>query len=274
MAGAEQNRAGLFTNCAMKMGGYKVIRFACLVALLLGPAGMSSAAPAEFEMNGIVMVPGDKRVIIKTHDATGLEINVMLAEGQSRDGIKLLSVDTKNNVAKFDNHGSLQVLKICPTPELTINSVTSQNQRMASPSSQPSVATGKTPVQVSAAANPFAAAGGESNSGYIAVAVAGGNSSTDSGSAPPAATTGANPANGSTTGVSSTSDSSSSEQDSWWYGGSQEIEQARLQTAEAVRNGALPPYPLTPLTPRGTPPELIGPGQVFFNHFSRVYHAN
>jgi len=225
-------------------------------------------------MNGIVMVPGDKRVLIKTHDATGSEINFMLAEGQSRNGIKLLSVDTKNNLAKFDNHGTLQVLKICPTPELTVAFASSQNRRGASSSSPSSAATGKMVPRTSTSENLPNEAAGAFSPGYIAGATGSGSASTISGGAPPAATTGANPANGSTAWVSSAPDSSSAEKATWWYTGSQEIEQARSETAEAVRNGFLPAYPLTPLTPPGTPPELIGPEQAFFNHFTRQYRAN
>ena len=258
----------------MRRGGYKSVGFGCLVVLLLGHPGLSSAAPSEFEMNGIVMVPGGKRVLIKTHDATGSEINFMLAEGQSRNGIKLLSVDTKNNLAEFDNHGTLQVLKICPTPELTVAFSSSPNQHFASAPSPSSAATGKMAPRTSTSENPPNEPIGAVHPGYVAGATGGGSASTISGGAPPAATTGANPANGATAGTSSAPDSSSAEKATWWYTGSQEIEQARLETEDAVRQGVLPPYPLTPLTPTGTPPELIGPEQAFFNHFTRHYRPN
>lgn len=266
----------------MRTGGYRFVRLGCLVALWLVCQGTGSAAPSEMEMNGIVTVPGDKRVFIKTQDAAGREINYMLVEGQSRGGIKLLSVDMNNNVAVFDNHGTSQILKICPTPELTAISATSQIQRMASSFSQPLAATDKTlaatdktPSQASTAANPSNATGERLNSGYAPVAVIGGNSSTASGSAPPDTTTGANPANETAAETPSASASSSpGNNTSWWYTGSQDIEQARLETADAVRQGVLPPYPLTPLTPPGTPPELIGPGQAYFNHFTKQYRSN
>ena len=45
---------------------------------------------------------------------------------------------------------------------------------------------------------------------------------------------------------------------------SKEFEQLRIQTADAVRSGVDEPLPLTPLTPAGTPAELIGPDQAWF----------
>jgi len=256
------------------MGGGKLTGFGCLILLLLGHSGMSSAAPSEFEMNGIVMAPGARQVFLRTHDATGREINFMLTEGQSRNGITLLSVDTKSNLARFDNHGTLQVLKICPTPEVIAISANSPNRRPAAAAPPPSAGTSKTVSRTSTPDNPLNAPVGAFNPGYPGVAARGGNSSAVSGGAPPDGTTGANTGNGAATGIPSTSDSSSGDKASWWYTGSQEIEQARLATAAAVRNGDLPAYPLTPLTPSGTPPELIGPEQAFFNHFTRQYHAN
>ena len=45
---------------------------------------------------------------------------------------------------------------------------------------------------------------------------------------------------------------------------SKEFEQLRIQTADAVLSGVDEPLPLTPLTPAGTPAELIGPDQAWF----------
>jgi len=270
----ELNRAGLFTNSVMRKGDRELVRLGCLIVLCLVGLGTGSAAPSELEMNGIVTALGDKRVFVKIRDTAGQEIDYMLAEGQCRDGIKLLSVDLKNNVAKFDNHGTLQVLKICPTPELTADSAISQNQRLVTSSHQPSAMAGA-PRPPSTAANPPKASEESSNVDYTAVAIAGGNPPTGSDSVPAATTPGANSADGTTAAETpSGSSSSSSEENSWWYAASQQIEQARGETASAVRSGVLPPYPLTPLTPPGTSPELIGPGQAFFNHFSRQYQVN
>jgi hypothetical protein len=204
----------------------------------------------------------------------------MLVEGQSRGGVKLLSVDTKNAVAKFDNHGTLQVVRICSTPELTVVAAL-KNQAGAPSPAHPAAAMAKAPGQAPTAGSSSAGAEGF-NPGFLPIAVSSRNSSTASGGGATGATagtavtdtttvgttvTGIETANGSTAGTPATSDPLSWAKSTWWYTGSQDVEQARAETADAVHSGALPPYPLTPLTPPGTPPELIGPGQAFFNHF-------
>jgi hypothetical protein len=243
-------------------------------------------------MNGIVTVLGDKRVIIRTHDASGAEMSYMLVEGQSRGGIKLLSVDTKNGVAKFDNHGALQVVRICSTPELTVAAAALKNQVSAPSPAHPAAAVDRAPAPAPTAAS-SAAGAEEFNPGYLPVAASGRNSpaasgggTTDTtpgtGTAGTAATetttvgmttAGTGTANDSSAGTSTASDPLAWAKNTWWYTGSQDIEQARTETADAVRNGALPAYPLTPLTPAATPADLIGPGQAFFNHFAPVYRV-
>lgn len=249
------------------------LRLACLFMLMTAGHGWGSVTPWEIEVKGIVTVLDDRRVFITTHDPAGGEKSYMLAEGQSCGGITLLSVDVKNNAAQFDNHGTLQVLRICSTPELAVTSVSSQNQTAAASLVRPA-AMGGTPAQASTTANSSNETVEGFNSDFatvVASTASSKNTSTGSGNAS------ANSGNASTdvaTGASSTSGSSSSEINAWWYGGSQDIERARLETEDAVRQGALPPYPLTPLTPPGTPTELIGPGQAFFNHFNPQYRVN
>jgi hypothetical protein len=54
----------------------------------------------------------------------------------------------------------------------------------------------------------------------------------------------------------------------WWLAGSKLTEQARLRSAADVQAGLADPQPLTPLTPPGTPANLIGPDQAYFVHWS------
>jgi hypothetical protein len=61
-----------------------------------------------------------------------------------------------------------------------------------------------------------------------------------------------------------TADPGTQEVEPFWVRASQEFEQLRIQTADAVRSGVDEPIPLTPLTPAGTPAELIGPDQAWF----------
>jgi len=277
----------------MKMGGCQFVRIACLFMLVLAGHGRGSVTPWKIEVKGIAAILDDRRVFIATQDPAGVEKNHVLVEGQSCGGIKLLSVDVKNSVAKFDNHGTLQFLRICSTPELTMASAASRNQTATASLARPAAMAG-TPVQASTAANSSKETVEGFNSGFATVAASAAsgkdssskNSSTDSGNTSTDTTTstgtitrkeaatGMDTANGSAKETSSLSASSSSEINSWWYTGSQDIEQARLETEDAVRQGILPAYPLTPLTPRGTPPELIGAGQAFFNHFATPYRVN
>ena len=73
---------------------------------------------------------------------------------------------------------------------------------------------------------------------------------TESGTADPAST--------------STTDTSTQAAAPFWVRASEEFEQLRIQTADAVLSGVDEPIPLTPLTPAGTPAALIGPDQAWF----------
>ena len=86
---------------------------------------------------------------------------------------------------------------------------------------------------------------------------------------PPAA--GSSAKNNDNTGLQNTSttdtgaaDPGTQEGEPFWMKASKEFEQLRIQTADAVRSGVNEPIPLTPLTPAGTPAELIGPDQAWF----------
>ncbi len=62
----------------------------------------------------------------------------------------------------------------------------------------------------------------------------------------------------------STKDTDTQEAQPFWVRASQEFEQLRIQTADLVLSGVDEPIPLTPLTPAGTPAELIGPDRAWF----------
>jgi hypothetical protein len=51
-----------------------------------------------------------------------------------------------------------------------------------------------------------------------------------------------------------------------WYQESASIEQNRLETAQSVLAGEMTPWPRTPLTPAGTPANLIAGETFFANH--------
>jgi hypothetical protein len=67
-------------------------------------------------------------------------------------------------------------------------------------------------------------------------------------------------------GDDSNSNPPDSHQYVWWYAEAQKIEKTRQETAQRVMAGEWPPEPLTPLTPPGTPAQLIGADSVFLKN--------
>ena len=202
-------------------------------------------APPEIFFNGIFTLFGDHRVLFKTHSGGPEEKSFMLAEGEARDGIRLLAVDIHAGIAQFDNHGVIQKISICPTPDLgtaASATITAGQKSFSGAASAPAVAAGE-PGSFSAA------------NGIDATAQA-------------AEKAGADFSTGRTSQPVSKQDAT---QNTWWYRGSQQMEAARVATAAAVQRGELPAYPLTPLTPPGTPAVLIGSDQLYFNHFVRQF---
>jgi hypothetical protein len=50
------------------------------------------------------------------------------------------------------------------------------------------------------------------------------------------------------------------------------IEENRQNTVQDVLSGQMTPWPLTPLTPAGTPANLISNDGLFANHMPNPYH--
>ena len=227
----------------------KILPTLCLLALAcLARAGQ----PPEIFFNGLVTLFGDKRVLFKTDAGTAAEQSFFLAEGESRLGIRLISVDTASATALFDNHGTLQKISICPTPHPAAATVANGQGRQSNPPSAAGAGgfAGQSD-SISASSDPAGQSVNETFSG--------------GGSA------GKSPTGSAESNTSSGQDQPASPQNSWWYRGAQQMEAARLATADAVQRGELPPYPLTPLTPPGTATALIGPDRLYFNHFERQF---
>jgi len=264
-----------------------------LTLLGLSCVGAFAEAPAPYlSVNGILTLFGDRRVIFKICPAGGGEHSCILAEGETREGIRLLSVDLQNGVAHFDNHGQFQNVALCATPDLIA--------RSAAAASAGGVKIRSTPFQnfpSSADGAGTVASGGQTESQLAGFGFGGGSASpqksaSGSGSASSASTASGVSDSSSGTGTDSSSSSSSSGSDSssvstsvsdgstaaadsiansWWYRASQETEATRVATADAVLQGAASPYPLTPLTPSGTDSQLVSTNSVYFNHFQRQF---
>jgi hypothetical protein len=219
--------------------------------------------PPEITLNGIMAISDDKRALFKVRDqSSGKEKSYILSEGQSDGDIELLSVDMKNSAITVSNHGVIQTIAISKTPVFPPVENTAAAAVGVNPSANgnPGISSGFGQTT----APEFQSADGQPpafQSGYQAGWSA--NSKT-----PSSADNGATANNDQNSGGSNSggSNSSAPKTDPWWVRGSEAVERARVETANEVLNGTAPPVPLTPLTPPGTPANLIGSEQLFFNH--------
>jgi hypothetical protein len=221
--------------------------------------------PPQIVLNGLTTVFGDKRALFKTLPTADSpkEQSYILAEGQRAGEIEVLSVDMKAAAATINNHGIVQLITICKTPSLAWTGVTAASGAFIANNNFSGIDPNRTTDQ---------APGSESQNSV------GGQINFQSGNsdAPANPRPGSSVNNGTTTdnsglGNVASNDSSDSnknvpKQDPWWVTGSKGVEQARIQSRDMVLSGQADPQPLTPLTPAGTPANLIGEGQLFFNH--------
>jgi hypothetical protein len=231
----------------------------------------AQSVPSEIVLNGIMANADAKRAFFRAAFTFGAaKADFALAEGETRYGIQLLAVDARLNAVKIRNHGLVQTIPICQTPEIVwsgtpVNATGKPRLMATAPQNNRPVQTGDSPDEANtiAPSADFAAVAGVP--GFAAAA--GMHGSVNSGNTPPTAGDGTP----STTDAASenSNDSTSTSQGhryQWWIQEAQKIEQARIETAERVMAGEWQPYPLTPLTPPGTSPELIGPSSAFMEH--------
>jgi hypothetical protein len=222
--------------------------------------------PPEITLNGIMTIFGDKRALFKMRTQSGEEKSFILSEGQRDGDIELLSVDIKQNTITVNNRGVIQTVAICKAPVLPmIENPVAANGGVNQAANDNSKNSGN-PDQMSAPE--FQNVNGQPTTfqpGYQAgLAGSKAASSTDKGTtANGAAANGNQNSDGSNP---ASANFSTPKMDPWWIRGSKMVEQARLDSADAVLHGTADPQPLTPLTPPGTPANLIGPSQLFFEH--------
>jgi hypothetical protein len=217
--------------------------------------------PPEITLNGIMTIFGDKRALFKVRTQSGEEKSCILSEGQRDGDIELLSVDVKGGTITVNNHGVIQTIAICKTPVLPLTgnqpaangvnqAVNDASKISSNPDQTPAPEIQNPNGQPPSAFQPTHQAG-PANSKPASFT---GNGTTENGTV---ANNNQNP------GVSK---SAAPKVDPWWVRGSKMVEQARVDSANAVFNGTADPQPLTPLTPPGTPATLIGSEQLFFDH--------
>jgi hypothetical protein len=226
--------------------------------------------PSGIVLNGITTILGDSRACFKVTFTDGSPgTDFMLAEGQAKYGIKLLAVDAQLNAVTIRNQDLTQIIPICKTPTVLATATAGVNAsvRLGGHDNTGTVFTGK----VQAGGNETQpAANGQFPQGYAVGAGgfqsgglqngASGNNNDSSGNAISAD----NSSDGSSTGAGDNATQGHLYQ--WWVKEAEKIERARIETASRVMAGEWPPYPLTPLTPANTPPQLIGADSLYMNH--------
>jgi hypothetical protein len=238
--------------------------------------------PPSANLNGISSFSGEKCaffIIIPVGQQH--ELNFMLAEGESRFGITLLSVNVAANSVEIDNRGTKQTLHICSTPDVSpaaVRWMISQpvgdvggNINGGEEAGAGNIGSNGRPDDSDGGLNPGAVAGGshaDGASGGNNIAgngnsVTGGDGSDDSADAAPhqsAEKNGSDPAT-----------ALKDQADEYWYQTSASIEESRKADAQLILSGEEDPLPLTPLTPAGTPAGLIGSDALFANHLPGFY---
>jgi hypothetical protein len=223
---------------------------------------VAGTPPPQIVLNGLTTVFGDKRALFKTLPTADSpkEQSYILAEGQRTGEIEVLSVDMKAGTVTINNHGIVQLITICKTPSPVWAGPTVVADAVAADNNFSGTVPNERTDQ---------ATGSESqNSGGGQINFQSGNSSSPANSQPGSSANNGTATDNSESGNVASNDSSNSnknipKQDPWWVTGSKGIEQARIQSRDMVLSGQADPQPLTPLTPAGTPANLIGDGQLF-----------
>ncbi len=239
----------------------KIISIASLIIGLALPVG--AEAPADIQVNGLINLFGVKSVMLRMDSSPQ---DLMLTEGESRDGVKLLEVDLKNGVARFDNHGKIQWVRISSAPDMPVAAETNPGgKRAALPALSGS---GYSPAKAMSLPDTGEAVIANGADGYRVLR---------NGQSPPAsnpsspqpdnANTPDNSWNNDAAAASSGSSAKTTgvnQLDSWDYSNAKVIEAARKRDSVSILAGLQDPYPLTPLTPPGTAAQLISDQKLYF----------
>jgi hypothetical protein len=237
-----------------------------------GASGSKSSPPDAVVLNGVTAIFGDQRAFFQIPGPNPSSAQTFsLAEGQSANGIQLLSVNYKLESVTIDNHGHVQNIHICTTPVLLAAANLGNTGPKAKSTNTKSTKAGA--GADSSADNP--AISGDAVSKVDATGLRGGGTSANPNekspnSSSPSSSLIAGKDNSTTSSPVSGDDYNSNPTDShpyvWWYDEAQKIENTRLETAQRVLAGEWAPEPLTPLTPSGTPAQLIGTNSVFLKN--------
>lgn len=244
-----------------------------VVILTAGASGSKSSPPDAVVLNGVTAIFGDQRAFFQIPGPNPLSAQTFsLTEGQSANGIQLLSVNFKLESVMINNHGHVQNIHICTTPVL----LAAANFANTGPKARSTCPTSTKTGAGAVSSTDKSGISGDVVSNVDAAAFRGGgtaenqNGKSPNEKNPNSSSPTAGDGNSTPTAPASGDDSNSSTTDNhpyvWWYAEAQKIEQTRLETAERVMVGEWAPEPLTPLTPSGTPAQLIGTNSVFMKN--------
>ena len=237
---------------------------AALFLLVFAWASARASTSPTLEVSGMVVF-GNLKAAVLVMDGSLIKAgrSFVLTEGETRYGIRLLSVDMLNRRVQVDNGGEKLVLSIGRAHD-----VTAMLAEMAAAQAAASVQE-RDGVQLppSTEVNTALIPG---NPGWgtlplntpVARAAAAANAQTpDTPSKSPAVASDPNVL------ISGDAGNPDSLTDSSWYEASQRIERKRIATSAEVLSGEMSPLPRTPLTPPGTPLDLVDNANgVFANH--------
>ena len=255
------------------MNSFGKIKSPALIALLAGvivltttgASGSNSSPPEAVVLNGVVAISGDQRAFFQIPGPNPSSTQTFsLAEGQSANGIQLLSVNFQLESVMINNHGHVQNIHICNAPVL----LAAANLGNSGPNAKPASAASARPGAGADSSPNNSGVSGDAVSNADAAGLHGGGTAAapnekGSGSGGSAADNGNSNSSSPASGNGSNSNPADSHPYIWWYAEAQKIEKTRLETAARVMAGEWPPEPLTPLTPPGTPAQLIGATSVF-----------
>ena len=240
----------------------KKLRLAMLFMATVGSALAGSlTAPPAVELRGVCNLL-DARCAIFSLSPTAADSNLVLAEGESQGGIKLIAVDMVANCVRIENGGQMQTLRLGGAANNNFSAAGDGGQFLAR---------GTDGMVGTAGADGLVAEISPGNPGWgtLAPVVAGSiarpdaKAGTGQSSAPTQSGTATPNAAGSSAGATTTPTNSA---DNEWYQEALSLEQSRKDNAAQVLAGEQEPWPATPLTPPGTPAALVGKGMFFSNH--------
>jgi hypothetical protein len=259
----------------------KMKRLPLIAALLL--AGAFAGVAQTVNLNGIACFFGQKYALFTTTVAgSPMLAGFSLAEGETKSGIKLLTVDAAAGRVEIEDQYGRKFLRLAVAPNLvscfTASSAGTANEFPGQ------MLNGSVVTNADDLAQQYEIMAGNPGWGTIPISnfpakttqtaaanadgstSAGGNTGASSGAKSGDATAGTNPNVAGGSGGTSPATTSANPSTEEWYIEASRIEEERIVTTADVLSGNSEPWPRTPLTPPGTPANLVGRGVMFSNH--------